>query len=50
MLAIVAALLRYLLSWLRRKHELALENLAIRHHIAVLNRKAHKPRLQGKDR
>jgi transposase InsO family protein len=50
MFAIVAALLRYLLSWLRHKHGLALENLALRHQIAVLKRQAHKPRLQGKDR
>ena len=41
MFAIVSALLRYLLSWLRRKHELALENLALQHQIAVLNRQAH---------
>ncbi|MGO8930344.1 MAG: integrase core domain-containing protein [Limisphaerales bacterium] len=50
MFAIVSALLRYLSSCLRAKHELALENLALRHQIAVLNRPAHKPRLQGKDR
>jgi hypothetical protein len=50
MFAIVSALLCYLLSWLRPKHELALENLAYRHQIAVLNRQAHKPRLQSKDR
>jgi transposase InsO family protein len=50
MFAIVSALLRYLLSRLRPKHELALENLALRHQIAVLNRPAHKPRLQGTDR
>ena len=50
MLAIVSALLRCLFSWLRPKHELALENLALRHQIAVLNRSAPKPRLQGKDR
>ena len=50
MFAIVSALLRYLLFWLRPKHQLALENLALRHQIAVLNRPAHKPRLQGKDR
>jgi putative transposase len=49
MFAIVSALLRYLLSCLRPKHELALENLALRRQIAVLNRLAHKPRLQGKD-
>ena len=50
MFAIVSALLRYLFSWLRGKQELALENLALRHQIAVLNRPAPKPRLQGKDR
>ena len=50
MFAIVSALLRYLLSCLRPEHDLALENLALRHQIAVLNRPAHKPRLQGKDR
>ena len=50
MFAIVSALLRCLWSCLRPKHELALENLALRHQIAVLNRPAHKPRLQGKDR
>ena len=50
MLAIVSALLRCLFSWLRPKHELALENLALRHQVAVLNRQAHKIRLQGKDR
>jgi hypothetical protein len=36
MFAIVWALLRYLLSWLRPKEELALENLALRHQVAVL--------------
>src|ERR1019366_4268646 len=50
MFAIVSALLRCLLSWVRPKHELALENLALRHQIAVLHREVHKPRLQGKDR
>ena len=50
MLAIVTALLCYLVSWFRPKHELALENLALRHQIAVLHRQAHKPRLQGTDR
>lgn len=49
MLAIVSALLGYAFSWLRPKHELALENLALRHQIAVLKRPAHKPRLQGTD-
>ena len=50
MFAIVLALLRCLLSWVRPKHELALENLALRHQIAVLHRGVHRPRLQGKDR
>ena len=50
MFAIISALRRYLVSWLRPNRELALENLALRHQIAVLNRPAHKPRLQGKDR
>jgi hypothetical protein len=50
MFAIAAALLRYLLFWLCPKHELALENLALRQQIAVLNRPAHKPRLLGQDR
>jgi putative transposase len=50
MLAIVSALLRYLFFWLCPKHELVLENLALRHQIAVLHRQAHKPRLRGGDR
>jgi hypothetical protein len=50
MFAIVSALLRYLLFWLRPKHQLALENLVLRHQIAVLHRPVHKPRVQGKDR
>src|ERR1035438_2581869 len=50
MFAIVSALPRYLLSCLRPKHELALENLALRHQIALLKRSAHKPRVRGKDR
>jgi hypothetical protein len=50
MFAVVSALLRCWLSFLPPKHELALENLALRHQIAVLNRPAHKPRQQGEDR
>ena len=41
MFAIVSALLRYLLSCLRPKHDLALENLALRHQIALRKRSAH---------
>ena len=43
-------LVHYLLSWFQAKHELGLENLALRHQIAVLSRQVHKPRLRGKDR
>ena len=50
MFAIVSRLLRYPLSWLRPKHELALENLALRHQIQVLRRQVHRPRLKGTDR
>ena len=42
MFAIVSALLSYLLSWFRPKHELALEVLALRHQIVVLKRQTHK--------
>jgi putative transposase len=50
MFAIVSALLRYPLSWLRLKHELALELLALRHQITVLKRQTHKPKLSPGDR
>jgi len=50
MFAIVAALLRYPLSWLRPKHQLALEILALRHQITVLKRQTHKPKLRPGDR
>ena len=50
MFAIVAVLLRYPLSWLRPKHELALEILALRHQITVLTRQTHKPKLRLGDR
>ena len=50
MFAIVAALLRYLLSWLRPKHQLALEVLALRHQLTVLKRQIHKPKLRPSDR
>ena len=50
MLAMAAALLRYLLSRLRLKHDLALEVLALRHQITVLNRHHHRPKLRPGDR
>ncbi len=50
MFASVAALLRYPLSWLRPKHQLALEILALRHQITVLKRQTYKPKLRPGDR
>jgi putative transposase len=50
MFAIVAALPRYLLSWLRPKHQLALEVLALRHQLTVLKRQTRKPKLRPGDR
>jgi len=38
------------LSWLRPKHQLALEILALRHQITVLRRQTHKPKLRLGDR
>jgi len=46
----VSALLSYPLSWLRSKHQLALEVLALRHQIIVLQRQTHKPKLRPGDR
>jgi len=46
----VSALWRYSFSWLRPKHELALEILALRHQISVLKRQTHKPKLRPADR
>ena len=50
MFAIVLALLSYLLGRLHPQHDLVMENLALRHQIAVLSRQVHKPRLLRKDR
>ena len=50
MFAMAAALLHYLFSWLRLKHQLALEVLALRHQITVLNRQHPKPKLRPADR
>ena len=50
MFAMVSALWRYSFSWLRPKHELALEILALRHQISVLKRQTHKPKLRPADR
>jgi putative transposase len=50
MFEILWMLLNYRFSLLLPQHQLALEVLALRHQIAVLNRQVHKPRLQGQDR
>jgi len=50
MFAIMSALLGFLLSWLRPKHQLALEVLALRHQITVLKRQTRKPKLHLGDR
>jgi putative transposase len=50
MFAIVSTLLRYPLSWLGSKHQLALENLALRHQIMVLKRHRPRPKLRPWDR
>ncbi len=50
MLTITVALLRYLVSWLRAHHAVSLENIALRHQLAVLRRQGYKPRLKGQDR
>jgi len=50
MFAIVSTLLRYPSSWLRSRHQLALENLALRHQITVLKRQRPRPKLRPWDR
>ena len=46
----VFLILRSLMSWLRSRRGLALENLALRHQLHVLQRGAKKPRLKSRDR
>jgi len=50
MLEVISALLRSLLSGFQSHSRLALENLALRHQLAVLNRQAPKPKLRPADR
>jgi len=50
MFAIMSALLGFPLSWLRPKHQLALEVLALRHQITVLKRQTRKPKFHLGDR
>ena len=50
MLEVIPALLRSLLSGFQSHSWLVLENLALRHQLAVLNRQAPKPKLRPADR
>ena len=50
MLKVISALLRSLLSGFQSHSRLALENLALRHQLAVLQRQAPKPKLRPTDR
>ena len=50
MFTIVSTLLRYPLSWLRSRHQLGLENLALRHQITVLKRQRPRPKFRPWDR
>ena len=50
MFTIVCALLSYPVSLFRRKHQLALEVLALRHQIMVLKRRTPRPKLGWWDR
>jgi hypothetical protein len=47
---VVSALLAYLTTWLRSRHSLQLEILALRHQVAVYQRSVPRPRIQPTDR
>jgi hypothetical protein len=50
MLAVILALLHSLLSGFQSHFRLVLENLALRHQLAVLKRQTRKPKLRPADR
>src|ERR1017187_6782750 len=50
MLTLILTLLRSLLSGCQSRSWLVLENLALRHQLAVLNRRPRKPKLRPADR
>jgi len=50
MLATLWIVLSYPFSMFRRRHDLALEVLALRHQLMVLKRQTHRPRLCRSDR
>ena len=49
-LAVLWIVLTYPLSFFRRRHDLALEVLALRHQLMVLERQTRRPRLRRSDR
>ena len=50
MLATLCIVLTYSFSFFRRRHDLALEVLALRHQLMVLERQTRRPRLRRSDR
>jgi hypothetical protein len=50
MLPVVSALLAYLAAWLRSRHSMQREILALRHQLAVYQRSVPRPRIQQTDR
>jgi hypothetical protein len=50
MLPIISAILAFIASLLRSRTSLSLENLALRHQLAVYKQTVHRPRLRPTDR
>ncbi len=50
MLEILQTVLRSVVSALQNRRDLALESVALRHQLVVLQRRSKKPRLKGRDR
>lgn len=50
MLAVIWIILTYPFSFFRRRHDLALEVLALRHQLVVLKRQTRRPKLRRSDR
>jgi putative transposase len=48
--SVVSALLAFLAAWFRSRRSLRLENLALRHQLAVYQHTIHRPRLRPTDR
>jgi hypothetical protein len=50
MLPVVRALLAYVVSMFRSREALRLENMALRHQVAVYQQTVHRPQLRPMDR